>query len=258
MLLESALVSVPVFVLVVFRLAGLMAFAPLFGSGRIPRRVKAMLAVVLALGMMPGVPAPRMPESIWELTIGIAGEVAFGVAMGMVLSFVFIAAQWAGEMIGQQMGFNLSEVFDPQFGQGGSLIGELYFMLTLATFLLIGAHREMLLAVRMSFDALPLLSVGLDRPLLDTLLGLFQSCTILAVQLAAPLLVTMLVVDLALGCIGKAMPQMNVMTTGMSIRSLMGMVVLVVGIALTGSVLNEELGRAMKQFTVHVASPAEQ
>jgi flagellar biosynthesis protein FliR len=256
MSVEQAIQFVPVFVLVFFRVAGLMIFAPLFGSDRIPRRVKLLLALVLALGLCPSIDEPvRLPETMWGLTLGIGGEMMFGLAMGMVLSFTFIAAQWAGEMIGQQMGINLGEVFDPQFGQSGSLVGNIYFMLTLVIFLLIGGHREMIRGVRMSFDSLPLLSLGVDLDLLETLFGLLQSCTTLAVQLAAPMLVTMLVVDLALGCIGKAMPQMNIMTAGLSLRSLLGIAVIVVGLSLTVAVIGGELNNAMEFVQVRWATP---
>jgi flagellar biosynthetic protein FliR len=256
MSIDEAIQFVPTFVLVVFRIAGMMIFAPLFGSDRIPGRVRVPLALVLAAGMSATVREPVvLPATTWELTIGIAGEMAFGLAMGMVLSFVFIAAQWAGEMIGQQMGMNLGEVFDPQFGASGSLVGNLYFMLTLVVFLAIGGHREMVRGIRMSFDALPLLSLGVDRDLLNTLVGLFQSCTTLAVQLAAPMLVTMLVVDLALGCIGKAMPQMNILTAGLSLRSLLGVAVILVGLTLTINVLDGELKHAMEFVQVRWSTP---
>jgi flagellar biosynthetic protein FliR len=173
MSIDDLLQTVPTFALVLFRVAGMMLFAPLFGSARIPRRIKALLVIILALGLVPGVPRPvEMPESMWQLALGIGGELIFGLAMGMVLSFTFIAAQWAGEMIGQQMGLNLSEVFDPQFGAQGSIVGEFYFMLTLVIFLAVGGHHAMIRAVRASFDALPLLSVGMTHPLLDTLTGL--------------------------------------------------------------------------------------
>src|SRR5215210_6487006 len=85
------------FVLVVFRLAGMMLFAPLFGSARIPRRVKGMLVLILALGVMGGMKEPvNLPNDTWHLAAAIGGEMAFGLAMGMVLSLVFIATQWAG------------------------------------------------------------------------------------------------------------------------------------------------------------------
>ncbi len=104
-MLDRALQFVPVFVLVVFRLAGMALFAPLFGSAKIPKRVRVMLVLILALGMTPAVTRPPvLPDTPWELAMGIGGEMAFGLAMGTVMSFVFIACQWAGEIIGQQIG----------------------------------------------------------------------------------------------------------------------------------------------------------
>lgn len=242
MSLDQAIQFVPAYVLVVFRIAGLMIFAPVFGGTRIPRPAKIMLAVVLAACLCTSVPGPvTLPATAWEVALAIGGEMAFGIAMGLSLSFTFIAAQWAGEIIGQQMGLNLGEVFDPQFGASGSLIGDLYFMLTLVVFLLIGGHRDMIRGLDMSLSALPLMSLHVDRELLDTLIGLFQSCMTLAMQLAAPMLVTMLVVDLVLGCIGKAMPQMNVLTAGLSIRSMLGMGIVIVALYVTTRVIEGQL-----------------
>jgi flagellar biosynthetic protein FliR len=186
------------FVLVVFRLAGMMLFAPLFGSARVPRRVKALLVLVLAYGMMSAVERHpvNVPGDTWSLSVAIGAELAFGLAMGMVLSLVFIAAQWAGELIGQQMGLNLSAVFDPQFGGQGSVLGDMYFMLTLVVFLAVGGHQAMLLGVHDSFEKLPLMSVTVDRPLFDTLAGLLQGATMLAIRLAAPMLLIGLLVGI--------------------------------------------------------------
>lgn len=229
---------VPTFVLVFFRLAGMMAFAPLFGSSRIPKRVKVLMISVLALAVTGGLShTVTLPATIWELAVGIGGELIFGVAMGLAMSFTFTAAQWAGEMMGQQMGLSLSEVFDPQFSGQSTVIGDMYFMLTLVIFLLVRGHHAMLLGVRDSFDALPLLSVGVTPSLLALIVGLFRACTVLAIQLAAPLLVTMLVVEVALGFVSKTMPQFNVMTAGLSMRSGIGMLVLIVSIGLSSSVI---------------------
>jgi flagellar biosynthetic protein FliR len=247
MSVADLLQTVPTFALVLFRVAGMMLFAPLFGSSRIPRRVKALLVIILALGLMPGLPRPTsLPETTWGLALGIGGEMIFGLAMGMVLSFTFIAAQWAGEMIGQQMGLNLSEVFDPQFGAQGSIVGEFYYMLTLVIFLAVGGHHAMIEGVRASFDYLPLLSVGMTHALLDTLVGLVQSATTLAIQLAGPVFVTMLIVDTAMGFISKTMPQLNVMSAGLSLKSVVGMGVLIVGLTLTTIVIEGRVTDSME------------
>jgi flagellar biosynthesis protein FliR len=254
MLSDELLQYVQTFVLVTFRVTGMMIFAPLFGSSRIPRRVKTLFAVILAGGLAPMVTLPAdLPDTVWHLALGIGGEILFGVAMGMVLSFTFIAAQWAGEMMGQQMGFNLSEVFDPQFGAQGSIVGELYFMLTLVIFLVLNGHHAVLLGIKDSFVHLPPLSVGVDANVLNLITGLLAGGTNLAIQLAAPMLLTMLVVDLGLGLIGKTMPQLNVMTAGMSLRSGVGMAVILAGLGLSSRVLEQNLVSCLNSFYGFVA-----
>ena len=247
--LDDVLSFVPVFVLVLFRIAGFMLFAPLFGSSRIPKRARALFAIILAMGLTSTVKQPPvLPATSLGLAVAIGGEICFGLSMGMILSFVFIAAQWAGEMIGQQLGFNIAETFDPQFGQSSSLIGDLYYMLTLIVFLMIGGHRQMIYGLRDSFDTLPLISVTVNRTVLDLVIEMFFSATKLAVCLAAPVLTTMLIVDMTLGFLGKTMPQMNVMTMGLSIKAMVGTGVLILGLMLysTPHVLQGALEDSMR------------
>jgi flagellar biosynthesis protein FliR len=44
-------------------------------------------------------------------------------------------------------------------------------------------------------------------------------------------------VDMALGFIGKTMPQLNVMSAGLTIRAVVGLFVLIVGVGLTSQVM---------------------
>jgi flagellar biosynthetic protein FliR len=144
-------------------------------------------------------------------------------------------------MIGQQMGLNLGQTLNPQYGGGGSVVGDLYFYLTLLVFLSVGGHLALVKGVFDSFSALPLLTVSVNRPLFDTIVSVFQGAMVLAMQLAAPILVTMLVVDLVMGFVGKSVPQLNIMTAGISVRALAGMMVLIVGLGLTSSIIRVRL-----------------
>src|SRR5438477_280834 len=181
------------------------------------------------------------------LIVCIAGELLFGIAIGTALSFTFVAVNWAGEIIGQQMGLGIGRVFDPHFGGSGSVMGDLYFFLTLVIFLIVGGHLSFLKGVRESFDALPLLSVSMNQNLLDLMTALLQSATALALQLAAPMLVTMLLTDVVLGFIGKTIPQINVMTLGLPLRSLVGMVVLIFGLMMCSEVIQDWMLSAVQE-----------
>ncbi|MGF1633749.1 MAG: flagellar biosynthetic protein FliR [Phycisphaerae bacterium] len=253
--MESAILYMSSFVLAFFRVGAMFMFAPLFGSGNIPRRIKLLFASVVALAMVPAVPPTVMPPNIWYLTAGIGMELLFGLAMGTVVSLVFIGVQWAGQMISQQMGFHMSEVMDPQFSSGASPIGDVLFIFTLFIFLIVGGHRELLRGVHASFAVMPPLEVVVDARLLELLLDMTVTMTLMALRLAAPMFVTMLVVDVALGCISKTMPQMNVLAAGLSLRSGVGLLVLIFGLVVTGDVIAEYIGRATDVMLYEYQTP---
>jgi flagellar biosynthetic protein FliR len=247
---DGALQFVPLFVLVFFRTAGLMLAAPLLGSPKLFKRLRVLFALVLAAGLVNRVKVmPQLPDTVLQLAFGLGGELVFGLIMGLGLSLAFIAVTWAGEMMGQQMGMNIAETFDPQFGRGGSLVGDMYSMLTLITFMLIRGHHAMIEGLAASFDTLPLLGAGMSEGLFDLFVGLLTTATVLAVKVASPMLVTMLVVDVALGMIGKSVPQINVMNAGLTLRSGLGIAVLVVGLMLTNEVMRGALFDSMSTIT---------
>jgi flagellar biosynthetic protein FliR len=87
----------------------------------------------------------------------------------------------------------------------------------------------------------------MDRPLFEMFEDLLAAATVLAMQLAAPMLLTMLVLDLALGFIGKTVPQLNVMSAGTSLKSAIGIGVLLVGLAVTSHTIRDALMDSMVQ-----------
>ena len=237
------------FMLTFFRVAGLMLLAPIFGSARLPRRFKLMIAIVMAVPMFLAAPGRvAIPESTGALVVGFAGELAFGLTLGLTVAIVFIAAQWSGEMVGQQIGFNLAETFDPQYGGGGSLVGDLSYMLATAIFLIIGGHRALVTGVFESLSAVPPMSFVAGADLLDLVLGFLKAASNLALRLSAPMFVTMVVVDVSIGCISRTMPQLNVMSAGMAIRAIIGLGVLIVGVGVSSRVLEYALSERIDWF----------
>ncbi len=239
----------PTFILIFFRVAGLMLAAPLFGSARIPRRFKVLMALVIAMAMArggaTGAHPSHLPDSLWQLTAGIAAEIIFGLVMGLSMSMAFYAVGWAGQIIGQQMGFNLAEALDPQIGSQASLVSDAYFMFLQVVFLVLGGHLAMLRGLHASLASLPLMSVGMNRSIFEMFLGLLNATTEMALQLAAPVMLTLLVVDLALGFVGRTMPQINVMSAGTSMKPIIGLAVLTAGLSMASETMRQSLAASV-------------
>src|SRR3954454_20936774 len=82
------------FLLVLFRLLGLLAFVPFFSTSSIPGNVKVLLGLAITLCVWNVVPDVRgmgakMPETLTGLVVAVAGEMSVGLLIGMVLGAVF-------------------------------------------------------------------------------------------------------------------------------------------------------------------------
>ena len=236
----DALISLPQgFALIAFRLLGIMAFAPMLGSDRIPRTVKLYLALVFALAVaasLDRVPVVT-PSDPWRLALGIGGELAFGLFVGTILSTAFVAARWAGGVAGQQMGFNIAGAFNPRADLGGSPLGDAYYVLAMLLFIRMDGHLAMVRGLRESFESVPPMAFAFDGDALVVLTNALAAGTALAARLAAPICVAMLVVDLSLGMLGKTIPSLNLLSVGLSVRALAGTAVVILGLFLSGELL---------------------
>jgi len=114
--LSNVYLLLPGFVLVLFRVAGLLVAAPLFGSNAIPARLKVALSLTIAAVVFPLV-APTLPADITVGTalIGVIGEMSIGLTIGLGVTLMMVGVQTAGMLIGQQAGIALASVIDPSW-----------------------------------------------------------------------------------------------------------------------------------------------
>jgi flagellar biosynthetic protein FliR len=228
----------PAYLPALARVGAVLAVTPPFAAAAMPRRVRALLALALTVGLSPVVAARSVvPQSFGQLALGIGGEVLIGLAMGLAMSLVFTAAQWAGELVTQQMGLNLAEVYDARAGGESGSPAHAYGLLAIVVFLGANGAGALVRGLGASFDAIPVMSAVRGDAIVALLTGLLQSATVLAAQLAAPVFVTLLIVDVALGMVGRTIPQLGVLTVGVTLRAGVGMCVLIAGMAVTASVL---------------------
>jgi len=226
------------FLLVLFRLLGVFAFVPFFSNSSIPGNVKMMLGLAIAFciwNIVPGVKAAAVTTTatLPGLVIAVAGELTIGLMIGLMLAAVFGGIQLGAHMISQQMGLSLATLYDPAFEDQSTVIEQVAFWIALVTFLAIGGHREVLNAVVYSFHRVPLGSGGLaPEVMLNALLGSMDASFHAATRVAMPALVAFFIATLTNGLMARTMPQMNLMSVGISAHLIVGFVM--VGLGLTG------------------------
>jgi flagellar biosynthetic protein FliR len=113
-------------------------------------------------------------------------------------------------------------------------------------FLRLNVHHWLLRGLAATFSYLPAgggrgMNLGLGSVLLRAAAGIW----IAGVQIAAPVLLATLLCDVALGFVGKASPQLPVVFFGLSIKSMLGLLVLAGTLALWPGILETRFSAAI-------------
>ncbi len=208
------------------RVSGLMLFAPFLGSVVIPARIKAALTFALTLVLYPLVSKsfPSLPINEWPILV--LRELLLGVAIGIATSIVFEAVQMAGQVLSVQMGYSLINILDPNTQVDTTVVAMFQQSIAMLIFLRMDVHLWLLKAVGNSFAYLPPGTAHLTRPFTLSLLGAGTAILLIGVQIAAPVLSATLLIDVVLGLLGKASPQLPLMVLGPAVKSLLGLAIL--------------------------------
>ncbi len=226
---ETFLVSrFMVFTLVLSRTSGLMLAAPIFSSTGIPRLVRALLAVVMALLVTPVFLGTSLPPVVNLVDYGrlVAGEVLLGLLLGLGINILFAGTQVAGQLISQMSGLTLADVASPGFDDNQSVFSQLFYFVTLAVFVAIGGHRIMIEALLDTFAWAPPGHAVFGNSYAEVLIEIMGQSFALGVRAAAPIVTVLLLSTVLLGLITRTLPQINIIAVGFGLNSLLSFGVL--------------------------------
>lgn len=181
-----------------------------------------------------------MPESLWEyIRIG-AGEIVLGLLLGTGVWTVLSGLQLAGQLIDQQSGLGLGQVFNPDLGDSASLSGQTLFWFGSAVFLLLspmGGHLQMIRILAETFDTMPVGEAVLTSSTGDLLNELIRLSLLIGLRVAAPVMVMMSLIDLTFGFLNHSVPQINIQAVGFALRALLGLLLLTVTLTGVGDLI---------------------
>lgn len=221
------------FALVLARLAGLFSGIPLFGGKRVPVKIKAALIMATTLIFFPIVRArlPHMPIDIISILLLVIREALVGVTLSILSQAIFSAVDFCGSIIGVQMGFSISTLFDPSQGVQSSVMSVFQNLLAMLLFLSLGVHHVFIRAIVESYSIIPAGDWHMSSGLMQFLISTTTSMFVLAIRLAAPIMVSLFAASVVLGIMSRSFPQMNVFT--MSFPLNIGLGFFILGLSLT-------------------------
>jgi type III secretory pathway component EscT len=215
------------------RIAPIVSVAPFLGA-KLPGGVKMGLAITLTFLLLPQMIMSHSSNLGFDITfLGYSlKELLIGVIFAILSAIPFYIVQSTGVLIDFQRGSSAMQTTDPVLQAQVSPIGVLYNYILVVIFLTIGGHIYFIDMVMQSFAIIPV-----DRFLPESfftgstpfwllILQLLHKFTLLTVQFSAPALIAILMADLFLGIANRLAPNVQIAFLGMSIKSLLGLILL--------------------------------
>lgn len=224
------------------RILALFSSAPLLYHKAIPVRAKVALAAAVTF-----VVAPSLPSAAGEPAWLMAQQIVVGLAIGFGLQLTFGAFEVAGNLLGLQMGLSFASFIDPQNSRETPLIGSFLNLMAMLVLLAIDGHLIMIAGIVESFRAVPIGPRFVPPADLHSLVVFAGEMFRIGLHLALPVLTTMLILNLALGVLARAAPQLNIFAVGFPATILIGLAAFVLIMPLTGAFLESALQKGLAQ-----------
>ncbi len=230
------------------RVLALFGALPIFAQRGVPMRLRVALAFLIAFCAQATLPTmPVIPLDSAPAVLAIVQQILIGASLGFAVRIVFAAVEFAGELVGLQMGLNFAGFFNPMTGGEATATSRFFGVSVSWLFIVTGGHLALIAAVVQSFQAFP---VGPEpfaflRAVQPQVWGaeVFR----LGLWIALPMMAMLLFVNLVLGIISRVAQQMNIFAIGFPITVSVGLI----GMLLTLPMMQMPFTMALERMLQH-------
>jgi len=222
--------------LIFLRTETVIMLVPVLGGASIPVQARVGLGMLISVVLLPVTPAASLVGAApIQIVLAMLYELFVGLVMGMAMLGVVSSITFASETITNEIGLVRAQGFNPMDASGGEGggINALLFYFAIVLMLVMGIHRQIILAIAQSFQALPAGCLNTSGMSLDVMLYVTTRIFIVGILMSAPFIAVNFLINTTFSLLGKIAPKMNVFVISFSIRIVAGLAVL----ATTGTLL---------------------
>ncbi len=218
------------YLLVLIRVSSFVMTAPFLGYNAIPYRMKAAVSIMLSVIVIQMVPAVAVSYTgVFGFSALVLKEAAAGAILGFMCMICFYIVHFSGQLIDMEMGLSMATMFDPTSNIQVSISGNMYNYFVMLLLLVTNTHYYIIRAITDSFRYFNVgESVFRTEQLKNIMVEFIANYFVLAVRIVLPVFCCMLLINVVLGVLSKAAPQMNMFVVGIQIKVLVGIILLIV------------------------------
>jgi len=236
--------------LIFARMGSFLMTVPGIGDPSVPPRIRLAFAFVFTVMLVPVVAPvlPVIPGAVSAMAGAVIKEVLIGLMIGTILRLFLSSLAVAGEIISIQTTLSFAQTSAPGIAPGSTTLGTFLGLVGLVLIMSTGLHRMFITAIVNSYSLFPF-----TRPVpvadaaqmaVQTVSGSFK----MGLQLSAPVAVFALIFNIAVGFVGRVMPQFQVYFVASPLMVIFGMSILAVSLGTIGMVWVDGYRVLLHQF----------
>ncbi len=224
------------------RIGAMLTAAPVFSARQVPVRFRLVLMLLMTWMVIPALPPMPAADVLSHTGFTIMlQQILIGVVMGFILQMVFGALVFGGQVVAYSSGLGFASMVDPQNGVQVPVVSQFYLILATLLFLLSNGHLLAIELVADSFQSMPVAVDGISRNSLLDIVAWGSRLFAGGLLIALPILGALLMVNMGMGVVMRAAPQLNIFSVGFPIIMLLGFALMWVTLPNLFNVFNQIL-----------------
>lgn len=230
------------------RVLALLGTLPVIGQRTVPARARVALAFLIAVCAQASLPPiPPIPLDSAVTFLVVLQQIVIGVSLGFAVRIVFAAVEFAGELVGLQMGLNFAGFFDPATGGQTTAVSRFFGVTVSWLFVVTGGHLLVIAGVMQSFHSFPVSPepFAFVKEALPHRWG--AEVFAIGLWIALPMVAMLLFVNLVMGIASRVAQQLNLFAIGFPITLSVGLI----GVLLTLPLMQAPFTMALERMLQH-------
>ncbi len=188
--------------------------------------MKMFFALIFSITLVGGIDTKAI-EAItnnYILITYIISEITTGLILGLITNVAFEVVIMAGSFMDVHIGLSMISVLDPNSKSNTSITGNLLHFIAMIVFFSINGHHMLIKSLIESFILVPLGHTIVSGESMMALIEIITKYFVIGLKIAIPIVLIIIITDLCMGLISRAVPQINVMVLGMPVKIVVGLI----------------------------------
>lgn len=214
------------FIFIFARIIGCIAFSQIFARGNVPKVFYMGFALVLTIFVYGNLSFENnlQIDFVLEYALLLLKELFIGFIIGHIVKLFMTVMTIGGDILDLEIGLSMAKIYDPKMQISMGISSRIFNLMMMFLFFSVGGHITLLKLFISTFEIIPLGNFTIGNNIIYNCVDLLSNITIYSVKMVIPVIAIEFIVEIAMGIMMKAIPQIHLFVVNIPVKLFIGLV----------------------------------